>query len=207
MLHLWGAHGCLLTPEAGHTGQTETVWLALVHNPAWAMWLLQHHLTHITANHWSEGCHDWVKSLAERHCGSSNPKQHLSREGVAITDDCTNGTSGADSLGRSRISDHNQTATACTWIIAEGPHLPLLLQSFSHLGWGCWHREGKNTHLKRTEPAQTQTSEILLQQLEIWPYPWQGIDGHWAEGMPCLTPGSGPITSISSPAYYECDIC
>lgn len=135
-----------------------SVWLAdwfsvttLVHNPAWDLWILQHHLLapHAAATHLSNGFHDWVKMLAEKNGGRSKAGSQYWR------------------LQRWRIRLFEKKQDL--WPQPDCHSLYL-----DHHSWLLLlHREGKNMHLKRVKPAQTQ----ILKQLEIWTHPWKGSDG------------------------------
>lgn len=65
----------------------------------------------------------------------------------------------------------------------------------------------RRTHLKGTEPVQTQISGLLLQQLETRACPWEDGNSHWVEEKPHLTAGSGPNSSFSTPIFYQGENC
>ena len=76
-------------------------------------------------------------------------------------------------------------------------------------GKGAGVGRGESTHLKGTEPAQTQPLELLLHQLGICypPPPKRALMATEQRGKPRLIPalawGSSPSPSISNPTSYQ----
>ena len=118
--------------------------------------------------------YDWGKILTTRCSGCSNPKQHLSREGAAITGVYTGSTSEAV-----QISDRDQTDTAhpvpC-WVpmpVLLLQHCFLLAGRELMLVVGRAHTWRELSWLGPTLKASAPESSLGTD-----PAPW-GSDGHW----------------------------
>ena len=94
------------------------------------------------------------------------PEQHLIRLRTAIT--CPYSGSTSEVVW---VTDYGQGwQRPCPE--PKWAHTPvLLIQHYSCLGWGCQCWKWGSTHLKGTEPAWTELSGLLLQQLGTWPCP------------------------------------
>ena len=207
-LHLWGACECLLAPKAvwrewveGEKAQVADIShsRSSACTPTWADRRLQHHLSHVTATQRSDRRLPQPGTKTRnviRRWGSSSPKCHLNREGVAVIGDCIGG---AQSQRRPVTESRPPQPVPQSSLNAYTyPSRSALFLSEARCGGA---REGKSTHLKGSQPVQSQASGLLLSSCGGH-CPPKASGSHWAEGKPGLTPDSSPsffnLTSTST---------
>lgn len=137
-------------------------------------------------------------SSFERDKGSSVPEQHLSKVGTVIT--WAYG-------GRPRKQSWNLTAVRATTANTQAPtkchSSPFCPRTAPHWVQDVGTDMGDSTYLKGMEPAETWTSEILLQQLGrilipsgwYWPQSRGESPGLHLTLLLALAPGPFPIPS------------
>ena len=133
-------------------------WLAFYNHPS----MSQVNVPALLAPCWSENSYKWGKTLAVKCWGKWNPKQYLSKEGMAITGNCTSSTLKAD--------HHSPCPNFCQ-IHTSAPLAPALLSSGARVL--IWREERKEQYLKGIEFTLFEEfsrlrNNIVFMRMQVW---------------------------------------